>query len=130
MILKKGEYINIQCIDFLRVIHDLPEGYQKNAYPTYIAVIKDTYFPLEEEELNSLLICLTGLRTLTYTTPERTYIGSPGNTKMTVYVNKDNIAHVHCFDLFEVSYTIKFISGTTLYVYDKDTINKISVDKI
>lgn len=130
MVTKQGVYINIQSIDFIRVIHDLAPGYQVDAYPKYAGFIKDKYIPLELVEYNSLLICLSNLRTMTFTTPKETYISYPANTKMTVHINKDNIAFVNLTDEFESVYTVKFISGAILYTYDKDTIKKISSHNI
>lgn len=131
MITKQGVYINPKCIDYIRVIHDLAPGYQVDAYPTYAAIIKDTLLELEEVEHNSLLICLTSLRTMTFTTPEETYISYPANTKMTVHINKDNISIVNPSDHFEPDlFTVRFMSGAILYTYDKDTIKKISSNNI
>lgn len=130
MITKQGVYINIHSIDYIRVIHVLAPGYQKDAYPMYGAIIKDIFINLELVEYNSLLICLSNLRTLTYTTPETTYLGSPANTKMTMHVNKDNISFVNFSDNLEDVFTVKFISGAFFYSYDKDTIKKISSHNI
>ncbi len=131
MVTKQGVYINIQSIDFIRVIHDLAPGYQVDAYPKYAGFIKDKYIPLELVEYNSLLICLSNLRTMTFTTPKETYISYPANTKMTVHINKDNVSIVNPSDNFEPDlFTVRFMSGAILYTYDKDTIKKISSHNI
>lgn len=130
MILKNGSFINESNIDYIRVIMYLPAEYNRSSYPVYSVVLNNIMFTLCEEEYNSLLLCVPNLKTITFTTGSSTVNGCPCNTKLTVYVNKNNVTSISCFDESESFFCIKFVTESVLYTCNKDTIKIFSTQKI